>query len=100
MSYSSLKKKSTIHNINYCDYNIEQNDLFLIGDSELNDKGLVYHHISSSDDLYDIGIPQIITQVFKVEKEIINQRNITTEDKNKYYKFIIWMLYEMLLILK
>ena len=82
MSYSSLKKKSTIHNINYCDYNIEQNDLFLIGDSELNDKGLVYHHISSSDDLYDIGIPQIITQVFKVEKEIINQRNITTEDKN------------------
>ena len=61
---------------------IEQDDLFLLGDAELDNKGLVYHHISSSNDLYNIGIPQIITQVFKVEKDIINQRDITQDDKN------------------
>ena len=82
MSGINSAKTSSNNKIKYCDYTINQDDLFLVGDSELDNKGLVYHHISSSDDLYDIGIHQIITQVFKVEKEIINQRNITTEDKS------------------
>ena len=62
---------------------LDQDDLFLIGDAEIDNKGLVHHHLSSSNDLYDIGISQIISQVFnKVEQEIINQRDITVEDKD------------------
>ena len=63
------------------DYSIDQNDLFFVCDAELDQKGLVNHHISSSNDLYTNGIPQIITQVFKVEKDILNQRDSTAEDK-------------------
>lgn len=63
------------------DYSIEQDELFVIGDAEIDDKGLVHHHVSSANDLYTNGIPQIITQVFKVEKDIANQRDSTTEDK-------------------
>jgi DNA-directed RNA polymerase beta subunit len=63
------------------DYSIEQDDLYIVGDAELDDKGLVSHHISSADDLYTNGIPQIITQVFNVEKDIPNQRDSTPEDK-------------------
>ena len=64
MSKTGTSKKSISDSIKCGDFNIDQNDLFLIGDSELDNKGLVYHHISSADDLYEIGIPQIITQVF------------------------------------
>ena len=60
----------------------DQTELIFIGDAEIDDKGLVNHHISSSNDLYKIGIPSIITQGFKVEKEIINKRDITPEDRN------------------
>ena len=59
------------------DYSIDQDELYAIGDAELDDKGLVHHHISSANDLYSNGIPQIITQVFKVEKDIANQRDST-----------------------
>ena len=44
------------------DYSIEQDELYAIGDAELDDKGLVHHHISSANDLYSNGIPQIITR--------------------------------------
>jgi len=64
-----------------CDYSINQDDLYMVADAELDDKGLVDHHISSANDLYSNGIPQIITQVFKVEKDIANQRDSTPEDK-------------------
>jgi DNA-directed RNA polymerase beta subunit len=74
---SNIKKEK----LNIGDYTIQQDDLFLVGDAEVSDKGLVYHHISSADDLYTNGIPQIITQVFKVEKEIENKRDSTSEDK-------------------
>jgi len=67
--------------LNIGDYSIEQDDLFDIGDAEIDDKGLVHHNISSANDLYTNGIPQIITQVFKVEKDIANQRDSTAEDK-------------------
>ena len=63
------------------DFSINQDDLFLVGDAEIDDKGLVNHHLSSANDLYTNGITQIITQVFKVEKDIDNQRNSTPEDK-------------------
>ena len=56
------------------DFSINQDDLFLVGDAEIDDKGLVNHHLSSANDLYTNGITQIITQVFKVEKDIDNQK--------------------------
>ena len=67
--------------LDICDYSVEQDELFDVGDAEIDDKGLVYHHKSSANDLYTNGIPQIITQVFKVEKDILNQRDSTPEDK-------------------
>jgi len=71
------------------DFAIAQDDLFLVGDAEIDDKGLVDHHISSSNDLYTNGIPHIITQVFKVEKEIENKRDSTAEDKEIEKVYII-----------
>ena len=68
--------------LNIGDYSINQDDLFLVGDAEIDAKGLVSHNISSADDLYIKGLPQIITKVFKVEKDIINQRNSSEEDKS------------------
>ena len=67
--------------LNIGDYSLEQDELFIVGDSEIDDKGLVHHHVSSANDLYTNGIPQIITQVFEVDKDIINQRDSTAEDK-------------------
>lgn len=73
---SIKKEKLTIG-----DFSLNQDDLFLVGDAEIDDKGLVDHHLSSANDLYMNGITQIITQVFKVEKDIDNQRTSTPEDK-------------------
>jgi DNA-directed RNA polymerase beta subunit len=72
------QKKAKLH---IGDYSIDQADLFMVGDAELDANGLVNHHISSANDLYTNGIPQIITQVFKVDKTIYNQRDSTPEDK-------------------
>ena len=47
---------------------IKQDDLIIIADKEIQDKGMAYHHITSCDSLYEIGIPQIIKQ-FKVRDE-------------------------------
>lgn len=63
------------------DYSINQDDLFLVGDAEIDEKGLVSHHIESANDFYRNGIQQIITTVFKVEKDIDNQRSSTNEDR-------------------
>lgn len=68
-------------NISKFDYSINGDELFLIGDSFLDLKGLVSHHLESANNFYLNGIKQIITQGFKIEKKIINRRNITPEDK-------------------
>lgn len=57
-------------------------DIFMVADAEIRERGLVHHHIDSMNDLYDNGIPQIITQIFSVEKVIENERSITQEDKD------------------
>lgn len=62
------------------DYNVDQDDLLLITDAEIQEKSLVGHHIESMNDLYINGIPQIITQIFEVEKDIENTRISTPED--------------------
>lgn len=62
------------------DPKLRQDDLLLVTDAELQAKTLVDHHIESMNDLYVNGIPQIITQIFKVEKDIENSRTNTPED--------------------
>jgi DNA-directed RNA polymerase beta subunit len=80
-STKQFTKPEKVEKLSVGDFSINQEDLYLVGDAELDDKGLVHHHLSSANDLYTNGIPQIITQVFKVEKDINNQRDSTTEDK-------------------
>jgi DNA-directed RNA polymerase beta subunit len=63
------------------DLDLDGNDLFLVGDLELSKKGLVNHHIESMNDLYEIGIDQIITRVFKIEKDIVDLKPPITEDE-------------------
>jgi DNA-directed RNA polymerase beta subunit len=67
--------------INEFDYKIYDEELFLIGDSLLDQKGLVSHHLESANNLYKTGLEQIITQGFKVERDVVNKRTTTDEDK-------------------
>jgi len=73
--------------VNNFDYSIKQDQLLLIGDALIEQKGLISHHIDSANNFYRNGISQIITQGFKIEKNIINRRNITDEDKSIDYIF-------------
>jgi len=79
MSFSNKLDNKTF------DYTIEQDDLFLVGDSLIDKKGLISHHLESANNFYEHGITQIITQGFKIEKEIINKRTITPEDREIDY---------------
>jgi DNA-directed RNA polymerase II subunit RPB2 len=63
------------------DYSINQDDLLLIGDCELDEKSLVYSHISSANDLYSTGIPQIISEVFKLQIRLDEVRRESEEEK-------------------
>lgn len=56
-------------------------DLYSVIDAEIDYRGLVDHHLSSINDFYNIGLKEIITKVFQVEKEIDNLRDNTAEDK-------------------
>lgn len=64
------------------DYSIDSSDLFAIGDTVLSTKGLVDHHLSSANELLNIGIPQIITRVFEVEMTLTDIKRNTEEEKN------------------
>ena len=66
--------------INSFDYSLEQDELFLVGDSLIQSKGLISHHLDSANHFYKNGITQIITQGFKIEKDIFNKRDSTPED--------------------
>lgn len=62
------------------DSKLNQDDLFLIGDSLIQNKGLISHHLDSANNFYLNGIKQIITQGFKIQKDIYNRRKQTPED--------------------
>lgn len=65
------------------DWSVDQESVFLVGDAEIDGgKSLVSHHISSTDDLYSEGIPQIITQVFQSDVRIPNPREHLPDGKN------------------
>ncbi len=67
------------------DVDIKPNDLFLIGDALIDEKGLIGHHIESANNFYANGIKQIITEGFDIQKDIINRRQATDEDKQIEY---------------
>lgn len=67
------------------DTSIKPNDLYLVGDSLIDEKGLIGHHIESANNFYANGIRQIITEGFDIRKDIINKRQATDEDKNIEY---------------
>jgi DNA-directed RNA polymerase beta subunit len=62
------------------DNTLKIDDLLLVTDAEIQEKTLVNHHVESMNDLYLNGIHQIITQIFKVEKDLENKRTNTPED--------------------
>ena len=64
------------------DYSINADDIFLVNDAVIDEKGLVDHHITSANDLYEIGIPQIITQVFEINMTLYDIKRITEDEKN------------------
>ena len=57
------------------------NEIFVVANSEYEEKGTAHHHKSSSDDFYTKGLPEIITRVFVIDKWINNRRDKTEEDK-------------------
>lgn len=67
------------------DTSIKPDDLYLVGDSLIDEKGLIGHHIESANNFYANGIKQIITEGFDIQKDIINKRQVTDEDKNIEY---------------
>jgi DNA-directed RNA polymerase beta subunit len=64
------------------DYSVDTDDLFLVFDSLIDQKGLVDHHIESCNSLYSIGIPQIIEHVFSINMSLYDIKRITPEEKN------------------
>ncbi len=63
------------------DYSIEPDDLILVGDSTIQEpRDLIIHHLNSTNNFYDHGISNIITQGFKIERTIQNKRVNTPED--------------------
>jgi len=64
------------------DYDIPTDDLYAVGDSMLDANGLVGHHLRSANNFYQNGIREIVTNGFDIEKNIVNRRAATPEDKS------------------
>lgn len=75
-------RKAKTLSITSFNHDLEQNDLFLVFDSFLDENGLIGHHIKSANNFYKNGIRQIITQGFdNLYRDIINTRKMTEEDR-------------------
>jgi len=59
---------------------IKKEELVVIIDSEITEKGLVNHHLNSFNSFTSGGIRQIVTELFKVEAVVPQVRNSTAED--------------------
>lgn len=77
----STESKSKPLLIKDFDFNIKQDDLFLVGDSLIDQRGLISQHLDSANNFYKNGIRQIITQGFKIERDVVNRRSATPEDR-------------------
>lgn len=75
-----LQRKKEIYNIKQeplKDDKITTNDTFLVGDARIDKIGFVHHHQSSFNNFVEIGINQIITKVFRLNRDFT-----TVQDKN------------------
>lgn len=61
---------------------IHPSDFYLIIDAEIQEKGLANSHLESSDTFMEVGMEQIVTSVFKIERNIydVNRSNPKDED--------------------
>ncbi len=64
---------------------IPPSDFYLIIDAEIQEKGLVNHHKVSFDTFVEVGIEQIITSVFKLDRTIHNVNRSSPKDKDIEY---------------
>lgn len=64
------------------DYTVNQDDLLLTMDAMIDEKGLISHHIESCDELYTIGISQIVSSVFQIDMTLDDIKRTTPEEKN------------------
>jgi DNA-directed RNA polymerase beta subunit len=64
---------------------IRSQDLYAVLDAEVDEKGLVGHHIDSFNSFLSTGINQIITQLFEIDRTIQNEREKTPEDQRIQY---------------
>jgi DNA-directed RNA polymerase II subunit RPB2 len=78
----SVFDKSISLNISKFDYSIKNDDLYLVGDAFIDEKGLIGHHLDSANNFYTTGVKSIVTEGFDIRKTIINRRAATTEDKS------------------
>lgn len=60
---------------------VDPNSLSVIVDANIDKRTLVGHHINSYNLFVSQGLPQIVTQLFKVENTIQNERAKTPEDE-------------------
>lgn len=59
---------------------IDPNTLSVITDAEIDKRSLVGHHLDSFNLFVSQGLSQIVTQLFKVEHTLLNERTKTPED--------------------
>jgi len=77
------KSPARVPKLEIGDYKVNQNDIFLVGDSEIGGgRDLVRHHLDSMNTLYRRGIPDIITNVFKGEVDMISPRKDHPDGKD------------------
>jgi len=81
------------------DYTLEENDIYMVGDAEIRERGLADHHIASGNDLYSTSIPQIITKVFRVSMRLDNIRR-TTEEENRIRHVLVDITFDNVVIEK
>lgn len=73
--------KSIPLNIGKLDFDVNPDDLFLVGDAMIDEKGLIGHHLDSANNFYTTGIKSVVTEGFDIRKVIINRRAATDEDR-------------------
>ena len=59
---------------------LNRDDLPVVVDSNIDKRSLVGHHISSFDSFTSLGLTQIVTQLFRVDGSLQNERTKTQED--------------------
>ena len=77
-----MSEKSKSSDMEICDFSIKPDDVYLAFESVLDDKGFIDHHITSANELYEIGIPQIIMQAFEINMRLDDIKRTTEEEKD------------------